>query len=116
MDFKNLAFPAESFDAIYALNCLLHVPKKDLPAVLKTLKKLLKPSGLFFMTFYGGPVTEGIWEDDYHQPKRFFSTYTDDQLVTTVTRIFELVTFKSVAPPAGSDSDLHSQRLMVRKV
>ena len=40
MDFKNLRFPDENFDAIYALNCLLHIPKKDLPEILNILKKL----------------------------------------------------------------------------
>ncbi len=35
MDFLNLDFPPTSFDAVYALNCLLHVPKRDLPAVHK---------------------------------------------------------------------------------
>src|SRR5690349_17975872 len=40
MDFLNLDFPPASFDALYALNCLLHVPSKDLPAVLENLRKL----------------------------------------------------------------------------
>lgn len=31
MDFLHLDFPAGSFDAVYALNCLLHVPNADLP-------------------------------------------------------------------------------------
>src|SRR5436305_11462127 len=34
MDFLHLTFPPASFDAVYALNCLLHVPKTDLPRVL----------------------------------------------------------------------------------
>jgi SAM-dependent methyltransferase len=31
MDFLSLDFPPGSFDAIYALNCLLHVPTRELP-------------------------------------------------------------------------------------
>ncbi len=116
MDFKNLAFPDENFDALYALSCLLHVPKKDLPVILNTLKKLLKPAGLFFMSVYGGPVTEGVWEKDYHQPPRFFSTYADDQLLSVVTRDFELDDFKTILLPAEADSDLHAQRLILRKI
>ncbi len=116
MDFKNLAFPDENFDAIYALNCLLHVPKKDLPAILNTLSKLLKPTGLFYMSVYGGPDSEAVWEEDYHQPKRFFSTYSDDQLLAVVTRIFELDDFKTIPLPVESDSELHAQRLILRKI
>ena len=116
MDFKNLAFPDENFDAMYALNCLLHVPKKDLPEILNGLNKLLKPGGLFFMSVYGGPDTEGVWEKDYHEPKRFFSTYSDDELLAIVTGLFELVDFKTVIPAAGDDSDLHAQRFILRKI
>jgi SAM-dependent methyltransferase len=32
MDFLHLDFPAGSFDAVFAMNCLLHVPNHDLPA------------------------------------------------------------------------------------
>lgn len=116
MDFKNLAFPDEGFDAIYALNCLLHVPKKDLPGILQKLKMLLKPAGLFFMAVYGGFESEGVWETDYHEPQRFYATYTDEQLLAIVTREFEVESFKSVAPPDGDDSGLNSQRLVLRKV
>jgi SAM-dependent methyltransferase len=116
MDFKNLRFPDENFDAIYALSCLLHVPKKDLPEILNILNKLLKPAGLLFMSVYGGPDTEGVWEDDYHQPKRFFSTYSDDQLLAVVTPIFELEDFKTILLPDEADSDLHAQRLILRKI
>ena len=34
MDFLHLDFPAGLFDAVFAMNCLLHVPNHDLPAVL----------------------------------------------------------------------------------
>ena len=54
MDFLNLNFPDTHFDAVYALNCLLHVPKVELPAVLTAIHRILKPSGLFFMGVYGG--------------------------------------------------------------
>ena len=34
MDFSRLTFSNDSFDAVWALNCLLHVPKVELPGVL----------------------------------------------------------------------------------
>ena len=40
-DFLDLGFAPASFDAVYALNCLLHVPKLDLPAVLASIERLL---------------------------------------------------------------------------
>jgi len=41
MDFGALEFPASSFDAVYALKCLLHLPKIELPSVLETIHMTL---------------------------------------------------------------------------
>ena len=68
MDFGNLQLPAGSFDAVYALNCLLHLPKHELPPVLRTIETLLTPNGLFYMGVYGGYDFEGIWEQDTYEP------------------------------------------------
>ena len=102
MDFANLDF-AEPFDAIFALNCLLHVPKKDLPAILQRLHGLLKPSGLFYMGMHGGQDFEGIYEDDGHEPKRYFSLYLPGQIQEVVGRFFQPVYFQVI--PLTSDTD-----------
>jgi SAM-dependent methyltransferase len=85
MDFLHLDFPAGSFDAVYAMNCLLHVPNVDLPTVLASIKTLLRPGGLFFVGVYGADDaaegSEGPAEDDRHVPPRFFSWRTDEQLL-----------------------------------
>ena len=44
MDFLHLDFPPSSFDAIFALNCLLHVPSADLPRVLARIEEELAAS------------------------------------------------------------------------
>src|SRR5690606_3962913 len=75
MDFLRLDFPPGSFDAVYALNCLLHVPDRDLPAVLEAIRAVLRPGGLFFLGVYGGGALtgEGSYDHDDHNPPRFFS-------------------------------------------
>ena len=97
MSFDQLDFP-QSFDAIYALNCLLHVPKKEMPIILQRLQTLLKPGGLFYMGVYGGEDYEGIYEDDFQEPKRFFSFYTNEHIQTDVGQFFELVYFQDIHP------------------
>lgn len=114
MDFLHLDFPAESFDAVYALNCLLHVPKADLPTVLGKIQGLLKPGGLFFMGVYGGQDFEGIWPDDHYTPQRFFAFYTDDQIKAIVTRFFDLPYFKSI-PVEGDDVSTFQSMILRRK-
>lgn len=97
MDFLHLEFEPESFDAVYALNCLLHVPNADLPAVLQAIRALLRPGGLFFMGVYGGEEYEGIDEIDDHDPPRFFSSRTDEQIQRFARESFEIVDFHIVA-------------------
>lgn len=96
MDFYHLNFPAASFDAVFALNCLLHVPKPDLPQVLAQIQRVLCPGGLFYFGVYGGKEHGGIWRDDPHEPKRYFSFYLDEQIQQAVTPFFTLVSFHVV--------------------
>ena len=48
-DFLHLGFEPGSFDAVYSLNSLLHVPNADLPDVLRAVRAVLKPGGLFYV-------------------------------------------------------------------
>jgi SAM-dependent methyltransferase len=94
-DFSRLDFPAESFDAVYAMNCLLHVPNAELPAVLASIARVLRPGGLFFLGVYGGSeaTEEGPAEWDDHVPARFFSWRTDDQIAQFASESFDIVDF-----------------------
>lgn len=112
MDFLNLDFPPASFDALYALNCLLHVPSKDLPAVLENLRKLLRPGGLFFLGVYGGSEREGVNENDWHKPPRFFAYHSDDFMRNAVSRSFEIVSFKAVSL---GEPTYHFQAFVLRR-
>lgn len=114
MDFGDLRFPPASFEAIYALNCLLHVAKDELPAILRAIEMLLKPGGLFYMGVYGGYDFEGIWPDDSYEPKRFFSFHSDEALQAVVRQVFSLQSFKRIAYN-GKDAKLHFQSLVLRK-
>lgn len=112
MDMADLDFPGDSFDAVYSLNSLLHLPKTELRTVLQHIRRVLKANGLFFLGIYGGYDFEGIWEKDSYNPKRFFSFYSDEKLKQIVTESFKLVSFKQVIP---GDGDLHFQSLTLRK-
>ncbi len=114
MDFLNLDFPDRSFDAVFALNCLLHVPKKDLPQVLQVIQALLKPMGLFYMGLYGGREHEGTFPEDHHEPKRFFSFYTDEQICKVTTEFFELLSFKQISIKEESPN-FYFQSMILRR-
>ena len=112
MDMTRLEFPAESFDAAYALNSLLHIPKIEFPIVLENIKTVLKPTGLFYLGVYGGEDFEGIWEQDSYNPKRFFSFHTDENIQKITSEVFDLLSFKQMKV---SRSDFPFQSLILRK-
>jgi SAM-dependent methyltransferase len=114
MDFGDLHFPASSFEAVYALNSLLHLPKHELPTVLQRIATVLTPVGLFYMGVYGGYDQEGVWPDDTYEPRRFFSFYSDAQLQQVVTQVFDLLSFQRI-PLGGESGALHFQSLILQK-
>jgi SAM-dependent methyltransferase len=102
MDCAAPSFLAASFDAVYTMNCLLHVPSAELPRVLAAICGLLRPGGLLFIGVYGGDGTEGQAADDDYVPPRFFSWRTGPQLLDFARRSFEVVDFH-VVPLEGGD-------------
>lgn len=112
MDFYTLDFPDRSFDAVYAFNCLLHVPKAEMVNVLKEIRRVLREDGLFLMVVYGGKDFEGIWDEDWCEPPRFFSFYTEPALREVVKDVFELVEAQKVPL---EDSEYDSYALTLRK-
>ncbi|MGI8317085.1 class I SAM-dependent methyltransferase [Halobacillus mangrovi] len=115
MSFDKLIFQDETFDAVWALNCLLHVPKNHLEQVLVGIKRVMKPGGLFYMGVYGGINQEGIWNEDFHRPKRFFSFYTDEVLESIVTKYFHLEAFHKIPQSSSNGGPTHFQGFILKK-
>ena len=59
-DFLQLQLPAQRFDGIFANAALFHVPKAELPRVLKELRATLKPGGVLFSSNPHGNNDEGF--------------------------------------------------------
>lgn len=72
MDFYNLDFDDNSFHAVYAAKLPHTCFKAEIHQVIKEVKRVIKPEGLFNMGMYGGTESEGIWMEDSFEPKRFF--------------------------------------------
>jgi ubiquinone/menaquinone biosynthesis C-methylase UbiE len=93
-DVMDLGFPDASFDAVWTINCLLHVPTADLGAALIEIARVLRPDGLLYLGVYStDPSSEGINDDDNHDPKRFFAFRPDDVMQRFVEERFEVVDF-----------------------
>jgi SAM-dependent methyltransferase len=113
MDMSNMFFPDNSFDAAYSLNSLLHLSKVELPGVLKDIHYILKPGGLFYMGVYGGNDFEGVRVNDWADPPRFFSFYTDEDIRELVGEVFDILKFRRIM--YQEDIDHHFQSLFLKK-
>jgi 2-polyprenyl-3-methyl-5-hydroxy-6-metoxy-1,4-benzoquinol methylase len=98
LDVYDLGKLRRKYDAIYALNSLLHVPKKDFELILRKIKSLLNPAGLFYLGMYGGDDFQGILKEDRCEPKRFFSFFLTEQLLSIVQKHFKLEYFRHIIP------------------
>jgi SAM-dependent methyltransferase len=58
-DFLTLDLPAQRFDGIFANAALFHVPRQELPRVLRELHATLKPGGVLFSSNPRGDNREG---------------------------------------------------------
>ncbi|WP_250001428.1 bifunctional 2-polyprenyl-6-hydroxyphenol methylase/3-demethylubiquinol 3-O-methyltransferase UbiG [Actinoplanes sp. M2I2] len=100
-DVLDLGFPESTFDAVYSINTLLHVPNADLDAALNAIRAVLAPGGLFFLGLYGGEEEEGVAPEDEHEPARFFSFRSDRQLLRFAERAFDVLDFHAYDDRTG---------------
>lgn len=64
-DFLQLALPAGHFDGVFANASLFHVPRQELPCVLRQLHATLKPGGVLFSSNPRGNNQESINGERY---------------------------------------------------
>ncbi|WP_272032231.1 class I SAM-dependent methyltransferase [Oceanobacillus kimchii] len=116
MSVFDLEFPDDIFDVVWSLNCLLHIMKEDLPRALHEIKRVLKPDGIFYMGVYGGKDSQGIWEKDTYNPKRFFSFYPDEKIRDVVEKVFK-VEYINIIPKniIGGERELSFQSMILKK-
>ena len=64
-DFLRLALPQAHFDGIFANASLFHVPRQELPRILRQLHATLKPGGVLFSSNPRGDNQENINGERY---------------------------------------------------
>ena len=101
LDCYDLGEINETFDAIYTLNCLLHIPKQDFDQILHLISSRLNDNGLMYLCLWGDKNFEGIWEQDRYKPKRFFSFWRTEALLETLQRLFRLEYYRRLEPHEG---------------
>ena len=94
MDMRNLAFPSDYFDGIWACASFLHIPKKDSRKTLDEFYRVLKPNGLLYLSVKEGYGEGFVKSAQYGNEERYFAFYNSKELRELVEGKFKV--FKEV--------------------
>jgi cyclopropane fatty-acyl-phospholipid synthase-like methyltransferase len=111
LDFHNLSELNKTFDSIWAMESLLHVEKSKLDSVLIEINNVLNPQGLFYLGVLGGVDGEGIFENDFLSPKRFYSLYSDENISKIIEKHFTIINFEKI----DIGQSIYAQSFILRK-
>jgi SAM-dependent methyltransferase len=76
---RALPFAAASFDALWSMSTLMHVPNAAIAAALTDVRRVLRPGAPAAIGVWGGPNVESRHDDDAFDPPRLFSRRTDQR-------------------------------------
>jgi SAM-dependent methyltransferase len=97
MNVLDMQFEDNSFDAVYSLNCLLHIPHAHLGKAIHNIARVLTAGGLFWLAVYAGTDSEGIHEQDWHEPKRFFALRSKQTMEKYLQADFQILASKEIS-------------------
>lgn len=101
---------APPYEAAFAINSLIHIPKHLLTEALRSIRTTLKPGAELLGVFWGGEAGEGVWDEDWTDPPRFFSVYADEELRSWAFPAFERIGFEALE----EDPEVGMHSLVVR--
>ena len=78
------------YDSIVAISSLIHVPQADLPAQIQKIFRLLKPHGIFFVSFIEGE-DEGLEDPTKAGKLRYFAKWSEKELDDLFSSSFVLL-------------------------
>lgn len=108
----DLPFPDDSFDAVWTMSTLLHVPNADFSAAMSEIVRVARPGTSIAIGLWGGPDSEGPSDHDTIRPPRFFSFRSDERLRSMIRPHGEVERFDSWTEPATDG--LHYQFVVLR--
>jgi 2-polyprenyl-3-methyl-5-hydroxy-6-metoxy-1,4-benzoquinol methylase len=78
------------YDCIIAISSLIHVPKKELSTQIQKIAHLLKPQGMFFVSFIEGE-DEGLEDPTMSGKLRYFAKWNESDLDHLLSDYFNLL-------------------------
>ena len=107
MDMRDLQFPDELFDGVWANGCVYHIPKTDLFPLLKEILRVLKSSGALSFNF---KIGEGEQLEknprSFQGGPRFYAYYTIDEMENSLNTVGFEVLGKKLYPAQIFNEDI----------
>jgi len=90
-DIEHLTLPAQSFDGIWAMASLLHIPKSNITNVINSIAEILTPKGILAISVKEGYGEKMEKHPDFPGVERLFVYFTDQEIRNLFTPKFELL-------------------------
>lgn len=96
---RQLPFPDHTFDALWSMSVLMHVPNSAIVDTLTELRRVLAPGATAAIGVWGGPDVEdsGDNPDDF-DPPRLFSRRSDDRWRSLLATLGTVEVFENWHP------------------
>lgn len=110
---RRLPFRGHSFDVVWTMSALMHVPNQAISAALSELARVLRPEGVAAIGVWGGPDVEDYGTEDrpVGKPRRLFSRRSDETWRTMLSQLGAVEDYDRW----GSDDDFFYQYALVRR-
>lgn len=110
---RRLPFPTASFDSIWTMSTLMHVPDSAIVLALSEVTRVLKPGGVAAIGVWGGPDVEELSSEDQLRGRepRLFSRRSNKRWRGMLDGIGTVEDFKTW----GDDHDFFYQWATVRR-
>jgi len=95
MDFEKLDFIDDSFDGIWSVCSLMHIPKSSFVNVIEKLTKMLSDNGIFYVCIIEGDGEKFIKNENVGE--RFCSYWSKEDLLGIFQEKYDLIKFDKVS-------------------
>lgn len=116
LDYYDLPSFGRRFDCVYAINTLLHVPKRDLSQVVGGIASVMNSDGLFYLGLYAGDDREedSVIAEISDAPRRFVF-YSEGFLKNVLKKEFEILSFDTLSVGDGERNDMFHSVILRKK-
>jgi ubiquinone/menaquinone biosynthesis C-methylase UbiE len=80
MNALDLKFKNDYFDGVWCISTLLHIKKKDYPAALSEVRRILKKGGIFYLSIKEGSGERLVKDERYGGAEKFYSYFTENEI------------------------------------